>query len=290
MLRLRIVATALAVLFGLTAARADSLSDFYKGREVTLIVGFGAGSGYDVYARLFARFLSRYISGQPKIDVQNMPGAASLRAVNFLYNDAPDDGTVIGTFSRDIPLIGIAGNNPQARFDPAGFTWLGSSSSFANDARLLFVRKGAPVGSIEEARRPGWPPLVLGATAEGAATFDATNVARDALGLNVEIIANYPNQYAPYYAVMRREVDGRFASLSLTAQTQPNWLRPDGDMRVLMQFGHATRLSKFPNVPTARELARTAKARALVELAELPYRLSRSFVAPPGVPSDRAKA
>jgi tripartite-type tricarboxylate transporter receptor subunit TctC len=290
MLMIKIVATVSALLLSALGARADATSDFYKDRQVALIVGFGAGSGYDIYARLISRYLTRHIPGHPSVLVQNMPGAASLRAVNYLYNDAPNDGTVIGTFSRDIPLIGVAGNNPQARFDVTGFTWLGSSSSYVNDAQLLFVRKDAAVRSIEDARRSGGPPLVLGATAEGAAVYDATNVVHDALGFNIQVIATYPNLYAPYYAVIRREVDGYFASLSVTAQVQPRWLRPDGPVRVLMQFARVTRHKDFPNVPTARELATNGKARALVELAELPYRLSRPFVAPPGVAAERARA
>jgi tripartite-type tricarboxylate transporter receptor subunit TctC len=271
-------------------AQADPVSEFYKSRQVTLIVGFGAGSGYDVYGRLVARYLARHIPGHPNVVVQHMPGAGSLRAVNFLYNDASNDGTVIGTFSRDIPLVGIAGNNPQARFDIHGFTWLGSSASYANDAQLLFVHKDASVKTIADARRRWGPQLVLGGTADGAAVYDLTNVARDALGLNIKVIATYPNRYAPYYAAIRKEVDGRFASLSATAQVQPLWLRPDGPMRVLMQFARETRHKDFPNAPTARELAGDDKSRALIALAELPYRLSRPFAAPPGIPVERARA
>jgi tripartite-type tricarboxylate transporter receptor subunit TctC len=290
---LRVIAAVLPVLASLLAtatARADAVSEFYKRNPVTLIVGFGAGSGYDVYGRLVAQYISRYIPGNPSVVVQHLPGAGSLRAVNFLYSDAANDGTVIGTFARDIPLVGIAGRNPQARFDIRGFTWLGSSSSYANDAHLLFVRKDARVKSIEDARRRWGPQLVLGGTADGAAVYDLTNVARDALGLNIKMISTYPNRYAPYYATIRREVDGRFAALSATAQVQPLWLRPEGNMRVLLQFARGTRHKDLPDVPTARELAEDAKARTLIEVAELPYRLSRPFVAPPGVPVERARA
>jgi tripartite-type tricarboxylate transporter receptor subunit TctC len=269
---------------------ADEVADFYRGRQVTLVVGFAGGSGYDLYGRLFARHLSRHIPGNPDVVLQHMPGAASMRAINYLYNDAENDGTVIGTFSRDMAMIGIAQSHPQAKFNVRGFTWLGSSSSYANDAYLLFVRKDAQVRSIEEARRRWGRPLFLAATAEGAAVYDANHVANDALDLNVRIIATYPDGYAPYYATMRREVDGRFAGLTATALYQPGWLKPDGDMRVLLQFARTTRHKDFPNVPTARELAPNDEARALIELAELPFRLSRPFAAPPGVPKERAIA
>src|SRR5262245_48022750 len=114
-------------------ARADAVAEFYQGRQLSLIVGYGPGGGYDVYARLIARHIGKYIPGNPTVVVQNMPGAGSLRAVNYLYNVARRDGSVIAAFARDMPLIGVLGN-PNVRFDPRKFTWLGSSSSYGNDA------------------------------------------------------------------------------------------------------------------------------------------------------------
>src|ERR1700752_4328218 len=110
-------------------ARGNAVVDFYKGRQVSLIVGYSAGGGYDVYGRLIARHLGRHIPGNPNVVVQNMPGAGSLRAGNHLYNAAPKDGTVTAHFARDMPLIGLLANNPNMRFDGRRFTWLGSSST-----------------------------------------------------------------------------------------------------------------------------------------------------------------
>src|SRR3954465_14290913 len=123
--------------------RADEVADFYKGKRITMIVSYGAGGGYDVYARVLARHLGRHIPGNPTIVVQNMPGAGSLRGTNYLYNVAPKDGTTFGTFARNMPLLGLIKSNQNVQFDPAKFTWLGSSSSFANDAYLLMLRKDA---------------------------------------------------------------------------------------------------------------------------------------------------
>ena len=283
---------AIAAMFtlGMAEARSDPVADFYKGRQLSLIIGNGTGGGYDVYGRLFARHLGRHIPGNPIIVAQNMPGAGGLRAVNFLYNSAPRDGTAIAIFARDMPLIGIIGGNPNMRFDPRKFIWLGSSSSYANDAYFLFVRNDAPVKSIEEVRRRGGPPLVLGGTAEGATGSDVAIVTRDALGLNIKLIAGYPDSNALFLAVDRKELDGRFVGLSATASSHAEWLAPNSAMRILLQFARVTRHAQFPDVPTARELALGGRARALIELAELPYRLSRPFAAPPGVPADRAQA
>jgi len=287
---LKIVAVLVALMLTTAGARADAVADFYKGRQVSLIVGYGTGGGYDVYGRLFARHFGRHIPGNPNVVVQNMPGAGSLRAVNFLYNNAPKDGTAVAIFARDMPLLGVIGHNQNVRFDPRKLTWLGSSSSYANDAYFLFTRKDAAVKSIADARRSGGPPLVLGGTAEGATGNDVATVTRDALGLNIKLVAGYPDSNALFLAVDRKELDGRFVGLSATGSSHPEWFRPDSGMQTLLQFARLTRHSQFPDVPTARELARDERARALVALAELPYRLSRPFAASPGLPPDRAQA
>src|SRR5438067_13724054 len=165
-------ATVIAWALAVVPAHADALADFYKGRQINLIVGYGPGGGYDIHARLLARHLGRFIPGHPTVVVQNMPGAGSLRAVNYLYNVAPKDGSTLAMFARNMPLIGVLGGNSNVAFDPRRLIWLGSSSSFVNDAYVLIVRKDAPVKSIEEARRHDLPPLVLGGTAEGATGSD----------------------------------------------------------------------------------------------------------------------
>jgi tripartite-type tricarboxylate transporter receptor subunit TctC len=288
------VATALTAAFAVVPAalpaQADEVAQFFKGKQLNLIVGYGPGGGYDIYARVLARHLGRFIPGNPNIIVQNMPGAGSLRAVNFLYKVAPRDGTAFGLFSRNMPLLGLLGGNSNAQFDPRKFTWLGSSSSFLNDAYVLIVRKDAPVKSIEEARRQDLPALVLGGTAEGATGNDVPIILRDTIGLHVKQVVGYPDSTAIFLAIERGEVHGRTVDLSSVKSVKPEWLKPDSGYRVLVQFARATRHPDFPDVPTARELAKDEKARALIELAELPYTLSRPFAAPPNLPAERAYA
>jgi tripartite-type tricarboxylate transporter receptor subunit TctC len=197
--------------------RADPIADFYKGRTVTLIVGYGPGGGYDLFARLMARHLGRHIPGNPTIVVQNMPGAGSLRATNYLYTVAPRDGATIGSFARDMPLLAILRANAAAVFDPRRFTWLGSSSDFSHDAYLLMVRKDAPAKSIGDAIRLGGPPIVLGGTAEGTTGSDVPLVLRDTLGINIKLVSGYPDNGAIFLAVDRGEVNGRTADLSSLA-------------------------------------------------------------------------
>jgi tripartite-type tricarboxylate transporter receptor subunit TctC len=286
-----LVATAFSFFFALSTAQAQSVEDFYKGRQINLIVGYGPGGGYDITARLVARHLGDYIAGHPTVVVQNMAGAGSMRAANYLYASAPKDGATFGVIGRDMPLVGLIGGNSSVQFDPRKFTWLGSSSSFADDAYVLIVRPGAPVQSVEAARRPGGPPLVLGGTGEGATDSDVPKILRDALGFNIKQVLGYPDSPSIFLAVERGEVDGRTFDLSSVKATRPEWLKPGSGYRVLLQFARQTRHPDLPEVPTARELALSEAARELVVFAEAPLlSMARPFAAPPGLPADRAKA
>jgi tripartite-type tricarboxylate transporter receptor subunit TctC len=288
--RLFVFVLAMIGIAAIAVARADELADFYRGKQITLYVGFSPGGGYDAYARLLARHLGKYIPGNPIVVVQNLPGAGSLRAANYIYSVVPKDGTAFGLFARDMVQIALLGGDPNVHFDPRKFTWLGSSSSYANDAYLLMLRKDAPVKTIVDARRPGGPPMVLGGTAEGSTSDDVPIILRELLGLHIKLINGYRDSSVLFLAVDQKEVEGRTVGLSSLRSAHASWLAPDSPVRVLLQFGRATRLPDFPDVPTARELAPDDHARAIIKLAELPYLLSRPFAAPPGLPPARAKA
>src|SRR5262245_1695935 len=231
------------------ALAQDAVENFYRGRQVNLIVGYGPGGGYDTAARLLARYLPRYLPGNPAVVVQNMPGAGSLRAANYLSSVAPRDGTTIGLVGSDIALIGLIAHNPSVQFDPRKFTWLGSSSSFAGDAYILMVRPGAATKSIAEARRAGGAPLVLAGTGEGARDADVPKIMRDAVGINVKQVLGYPDTPSIYLAVERGEVDGRMFDFSNVKANKPQWLAPQSGFQVLLQFARVTRHPELPDVP-----------------------------------------
>jgi tripartite-type tricarboxylate transporter receptor subunit TctC len=272
-------------------APAQTVEDFYRGKRLTVTVGYGPGGGYDVFARLLARHLGRFIPGNPPIIVQNMPGAGSLIAANYLYAIAPKDGTAFGLFARDMPLLGLMGHNPNVQFDPRKFNWLGSSSNFSDDAYVMIVRDDAPVKSIAEMRQPGGPVTVLGGTADGATGGDVPRILREALGLNIKLVLGYRDSAAVFLAMERGEVSGRTTDLSAIQSTRPDWLKPHSGFHLLVQYARLTRHKDFPDVPTARELALTESSRALIEFTETPLlTMARPYAAPPGVPEDRVKA
>ena len=285
-----------ALLYGISAAclaslaLADPIEDFYKGKQIQIIVGYDAGGGYDVYARLVSRHFSKFMPGHPGVVVQNMPGAGSLRAANHIYVAAPKDGTALATFARNMPLMGVLGGNPNVQFDARKYTWIGSPTSAQDDAYMLWVRKDAKAKSLEEARRPGGPEIILGGTSEGSTDTDVAMLMRKTIGLNFRIVSGYPGSNGLNVAIERNEIEGRFIGQSAVASTQSGWLKTDSNMHPLLQFARATRLPQFPDVPTARELAKDEASRQLIELAEIPYILSRPIVGPPNIPSDRALA
>jgi tripartite-type tricarboxylate transporter receptor subunit TctC len=284
------VVLALTVLTGF-AARAQTTEEFYRGKRLTLTVGYGPGGGYDVFARLLARHLGRFLPGNPAIIVQNMPGAGSLIAANYLYTIAPKDGTAFGLIARDMPLLGLMGHNSNVQFDPRKFTWLGSSSDFSDDAYVLIARTDAPAQSIADMRRSGGPLMVLGGTADGATGGDVPRILQEALGLHMKLVLGYRDSAAVFLAMERGEVSGRTTDLSAIQSTRPDWLKPNSGYHLLVQYARRTRHPNYPDVPTARELATTDAGRALIEFTETPLlTMARPYIAPPGIPEDRAAA
>jgi tripartite-type tricarboxylate transporter receptor subunit TctC len=274
-----------------TQARAASVAEFYRGKTITLFVGYGPGGGFDVIGRLVARHLSKHVPGAPAVVVQNMPGAGSLAAANYIYNVAPKDGTQIGLFARNMALLGLLGGNANVRFDPRKFTWLGSASDFSDDAYVLINRKDSPVQSIDDAGRPGGGVLQLGGTAVGSSSADVPTLLRDALGLRMKLILGYRDSAAIFLAMERGELAGRMVELSSIRATHPQWLARDSEYRLLLMYARTRRDPEFPDVPTARELAADKASHELIEFTETPLlTMAWPFVAPPGLPADRAAA
>jgi tripartite-type tricarboxylate transporter receptor subunit TctC len=269
----------------------NSVEEFYRGKQINLIVGYGPGGGYDITARLVARYLGRYIPGNPTVVVQNMPGAGSMRAANSLYVNEPKDGTAIALIARDMPLTGLLGENPNVHFDVRKFAWLGSSSSYANDAYALIVGPQSPANTIDEARRPDTPPLVLGGTGEGATDGDVPKILRDTIGIRIKQVLGYTDTPSIVLALERGEIDGRTFDFSYVKTSRSQWLKPDSGFHILVQFARLTRHPDLPDVPTARELALNDAARELIVFAETPLlTMARPFAAPPETPADRLQA
>jgi len=271
------------------ASPAMSADEFYKGKTVRVIVGYAPGGAYDTYARFMARNLGKYLPGKPSVITMNMPGAGSLKAANYIYNNAPKDGSVFGTFGRSMPIQALLSRKSNIRFDATKFTWIGTATSYASDAYLMLVRADGPAKNINDLRKKGGPRLVLGSTNVGSTGTDIPLVLRQVLGLNTKQLSGYPGGSAINLAIQRNEVHGRMAGMSPIKSNHPEWLTSRKIMIPLLQFARETRHPELPDVPLAMELATNAEDKALIEMVEMPFKMANPFAAPPAIPAGRAK-
>jgi tripartite-type tricarboxylate transporter receptor subunit TctC len=270
-----------------TRRDAPAVEAFYRGRTVTLIIPAAPGGINNLAGRLVARHLGRFIPGNPTIVADNREQGGGLALANSFANGAAKDGSVVAIIQRGIPQLAILGD-PGARFDPLALTWLGSLSSFATDAYILVVNARHPARSLRELARPA-APARIGGDEPGSTNLTFALVARDVLNLNIQIKDGYAGAPAMFLAMANGDLDGQIIGLnSLMANQQDLW-RAKG-VRVLLQFGRIRRHPLLPDVPLATELTRDAQARELIAFAEAPLAMALPFVAPAGLPADRAAA
>jgi tripartite-type tricarboxylate transporter receptor subunit TctC len=238
-------------------------------------------------ARLISRHLGNHIPGKPTLVVQNLQ-AAGIVLANRIYSNAEKDGSVIAILERGTPQLAIQGDS-NARFDPLKMTWLGSVSSYANDAYVFWVNASSPVKSVDDLKRPGGPVLRTGTTGAGATNLVFTIISKEVLGLNVQNIKGYRGAADVFLAQQRGEVDAQIVGHSAIKVGQQALYR-SGFFRPLIAFARTTRAPDLPDVPIARELTNDPKALALLAFAEAPFFMALPLVAPPDLPPDRAKA
>ncbi len=275
------------LLAAMQPAAAQSVEQFYKGRAVTFYVPSAPGGVNDLVGRLVARYIGQFIPGQPTVVVQNLEGAGGMVLANRLASAAPKDGSVIAIIERSTPQVALRGD-PNAKFDPLKFTWLGSLSSYSNDAYLLVVNSTYPAKTVDDLRKPG-PPAKIGTTGPASTNLLFTEIAKTVLGLNIQDVKGYTGAATVFLAQQSGELDGQvvgFASMKAGQAT----LWKQGAFRPLIAFGRTTRSPDLPDVPTGRELTKDPKAIALIAFAEAPFYMALPLVAPPDVPADRAKA
>lgn len=276
----------LAVVAGLTTfaqARADDVETFYKGKQIHLFVGSGAGSGYDIMARAVAQRMTDHIPGHPVIVVENQPGAASVVMTNSLVANQPHDGTAIGAAINGMPTAQLLSPG-QVHFDPTKLIWLGSAD---RDSQVAYVYKTSPVQSLQDLENK---ELIVGATTPGTTQVDFPVVARAFLGLKFKVVSGYEGTAQIHKAMEAGEVQGvgatAFASLMAVS---PQWLK-NGDAKVIGLWNPTPSRSVGKDVPLIIDLAKTEKARQALMLMVSRVEYGRPFFAPPGVPADRAQA
>ncbi len=264
------------------AAAQQSVADFYKGKTIRLIVGVGVGSGYDLNARLLARYWPAHIPGNPSIIVQNQPGAGSLTMTNALYNTGPFDGTVIGASFNGMPTTPLL-EPSGARFDANKINWLGSTN---RETQVTYVWHTAPVQKLADLFTT---ELVVGAQAPGSTQYDFPILTNHLFGTKFKIVTGYESTPKIHLAMESGEVQGNGATNWSTLKAlNSSWLA-DKKITLIMQWG----LKKNPelaDVPLVMEMARTDADRQALELALARLEFGRPFFLPPNVPTDRVEA
>jgi tripartite-type tricarboxylate transporter receptor subunit TctC len=263
-------------------AAAQSVADFYKGKTVTIWVGYSAGGGYDTYARTVAAHMGRHIPGHPNIVVKNKPGAGSLRLTNDLYNTLPKDGTAIAVVGRGMPTEPLLGNT-SAKFDASKFNWLGSAN---NEVSVCIAWHKTGIKNLEQLKSR---TMIVGGTGPGADTDTFPKVLNNLVGTKLKLVTGYPGGSDINLAIERGEVDGRcgYSWTSLKSR-QKNWL--DGKLvNILVQMSTAKH-PDLPNVPFIMDMAKTPKQKRVLEFIYARQAWGRPFMAPPNLPADRIKA
>lgn len=273
----------LALLVGAPqGVHAQSIEAFYKSHPITMLVASGAGGGYDVYARAFARHWSNHIPGHPPIVAKNMPAAAGLQAASTLYNNADRDGGTIGAFTNGAamdPLFGNAG----AHYDPQRFAWLGSIGKLENVCATWHT---SPVKTIADAQQRQVVVAGAGATSNTAIVPKLLNAL---IGTKFKIVSGYDSGSGLTMAVESGEAEGICGlSWSTMKASRPRWVS-DHLLNVIVQMG-LTKLHDLPDVPSALDLVRDPEGRQVMELILMRQEAGRPFAAPPGVPADRVAA
>ena len=276
------VAAAALLASGATIARSQTPEQFYKGRQLTMIVFSGAGSTYDIYARLLVRHLGNHIPGRPTFIVQNMQGAGGLKAVEYLFRIAPKDGTVMGTIGRGLAFEPILGKN-EIRFDPLRFAWLGSMN---REVTLAMAWHSARVKTFEDLKNT---ELLVPGTGAGADSEIIPLAINNLAGTRFKIIGGYRDTSEGALAMERGELDGlAYWSWSAIMAAHPDWVR-DKKVNLLFHTG-VDPIPAAPDVPRIRGLVENATDKKALEFLLAREVLGRPFLAPPELPADRAAA
>jgi tripartite-type tricarboxylate transporter receptor subunit TctC len=278
----------LAVLTAVVAAAsspafAQTPAEFYKDKTVTMYVGLSPGGGYDVNARLVAKYIGRYIPGQPQVIVRNMPGGGGLVMTNYVANVPPKDGLHIGAPQRGIPFEPLLGDASHAKFDPVKLQWIGSANS---DTSVAVATRRSGVKTWQDLKTR---ELIVAGTGIGTESVTVPYVLRNILGFKYRVVASYPGGSEMNLAMQRGEVDGRgtFSWTSLKPHYK-EWIE-SGDMVILYQQG-LRKHPDIPNVPLVTDLAENDEQRKVLELQFTAFEVGRPYFVAEAVPAARVTA
>src|SRR5712671_1051102 len=271
---IRPASAALFVLALAPGARAQSVADFYRGKQISWILSADAGGGYSSYALAFAPYLTAHLPGNPKIIVQNMPGAGGIRAMTYLNARAPRDGTTSGRVHSSVPFAPLYGIS-EAKFDPRQMNWIGSIDAAAS---ICVVWHTSPVKTWQDALEK---EFTVGGSGAGSHMETLPAMLNKLFGTKMKVISGYKGGNEIYLAMERGEVEGRCGGLlSSISSTRPNWF-PEKKVAIPFQIG-LDRNPQLPHVPAVGEFAKDNSTPEMVELFVAPHDKNGRLLPPPG--------
>ena len=272
-----LTSTAITAAVATPAAAQDN--PFAGGKALTMIIGFGAGGGYDLWGRTVGRHIGKHLPGKPSTVPQNMPGAGSYNAANHIFNVAPKDGTVMGIIARDAPLGPLTGHK-GARFDPMKMSWIGTPTTETNVCVAMNTAKVKKVDDLYTHE------LIVGETGVGTGTRSYPKALNEILGMKFKLIAGFQSSTNVMLAMERGEVDGICQSLDSVVSDRPDWVKT-GRMIFVFQGGAAPNPT-LKDVPFVVDLAKTEEQRQAIRFLYAGQAIGRPFVAP-ALPPARLK-
>lgn len=265
-----------------TFVKADDVENFYKGKTITLSVGYSPGGAYDAVARILAQYMPKYIPGHPSVIVKNAPGAGTLVLTNQLYNVLPKDGTQFGIIARGMAMEPLIGHS-NTKFDSTRFTWIGSA---ANEISLCVTYGGSQVKTWKDALSK---PFTVAGNGSGSDPDVFANVLRNLFGVKDRLVSGYPGTGEISLAMERGEVDGRCGwSWTSIKSEKAKWLA-EKKINLVVQLA-LEKAKDLPNVPLIMDVATTDRQRKILKLIFSRQTMGRPFVAPPNIPQDRKQA
>jgi tripartite-type tricarboxylate transporter receptor subunit TctC len=275
-------AIAFATFMTISTVYAQTPAEFYKGKNIELYIGYSVGGGYDLYARVLARHIGKYIPGNPTVVPKNMEGAGSLRLANWLAKVAPRDGTVFGTIGRGVPFDTLLGL-PGPQFKATEFSWIGSAN---NEVSICASWGSSKITKIEDVFTT---QMTVGGTGASDDTVQFPRVLSGALGMKLRIVSGYPGGNDVVLAMERGEVEGRCGwSWSTVVATHPDWVS-EKKIHILVQLA-LEKHPDLPNVPLIVDMAKTTEQKQIIKLIFARQVIGRPYLAPPGIPKDRLAA
>jgi tripartite-type tricarboxylate transporter receptor subunit TctC len=281
------IGTAAAVLIALSTAalsttpeaRADAVADLYKGKQITVVVGYGPGGGYDIYARVLLRHMPRYVPGNPTMVVQNMPGAGSLRAANYVGNAASRDGLTLGVIGAPAALEPLFGNK-DAKFETTGFAWLGN---MIRDTAACGTWHNSGIASLDQITKAK-TEVVFGASGTGSYGYQHAMILKHMLGANLRVITGFTGIKDVGLALERGEIQAACALALSTAKSTFEGNVKRGELKYFVQFGKKD-VSYFGSAPNFYKMIKTEEQRQLADLFFGQSEIARPLVGPPGLPA-----